>query len=79
MTAKTFQTLDLYLASFIAFHGIQPSLLCVNGKVVFSFDANDGLYRLIAKYNGDENVPVNSFVTTVKMLRGQMLSMREQR
>jgi hypothetical protein len=73
---KIFQTLDLYLASFLAFHGIEPSLETVNGKVIFVFPANDSLYRLIAQYNADAEVPSSSFVTVIKMLRGQMLSMR---
>ena len=76
---KTLQTLDLYMASFLAFHGIEPSLEIVNGKVIFVFPVTDSLYRLITKYNFDEETPVNSFVTTVKMLRGRMLSMRGQR
>ena len=76
---KTLQTLDLYMASFIAYHGINPLLETVNGKVVFTFLATDDLYRLITKYNSDEKTPVNSFVTTVKMLRGRMLSMRGQK
>ena len=76
---KTLQTLDLYMASFLAFHGINPSLEVANGKVIFVFPATDGLYGLITKYNFDENIPVNSFVTSVKMLRGKMLSMRGQR
>lgn len=76
---KTLQMLDLYMASFLAFHGIEPLLETNNGKVVFTFPVTDDLYRLITKYNSDEKTPVNSFVTTVKMLRGRMLSMRGQR
>ncbi len=73
---KTFQTLDIYLASFLAFHGLQPSFDNVNGKIAFSFAATDDFYKLLERYNSDEYVPVNSFVTVVKMLRGRMLSMR---
>jgi hypothetical protein len=76
---KTFQTLDLYLASFLAFHGIPPSFETITGKVVFVFPCNDDLYRLIAKFSADDPVPCNSFATTVKMLRGRMLSMRGQK
>lgn len=76
---KVFSTLDLYISSFLALHGLEPRLEVNNGKVVFTFPATDDLYRLIARYNSDEKTPANSFVTTVKMLRGQMLSMRGQR
>lgn len=72
----TFQTLDLYLSSFLAFHGIQPTLENINGKVVFFFPASEELYQLIARYNSNEAVPVNSFVTVIKMLRAQLLSLR---
>jgi len=76
---KVFQTLDLYTASFLAFHGLEPSLETINGKVVFVFPATDSLYVLLSRYSADEPTPVNSFVTTVKKLRGQMLSMRGAR
>lgn len=77
--AKTIQTLDLYLSSFLLFHKIEPQLEKINGKVIFVFPATDSAYRLIAKYNANESVRVIDFVTTVKMLRGQMLSMRGQK
>lgn len=73
---KTLQTLDLYMASFLAFHGIEPSLETVNGRVIFIFPVNDSVYKLIAKYNANEKTPVADFVTSVKMLRGKMLSLR---
>lgn len=76
---KTLSTLDLYMASFLAFHGIEPLLETTNSRVVFTFPVTDELYRLLARFNSNENIPVTSFVTTVKMLRGRMLSMRGQR
>lgn len=76
---KVFSTLDLYISSFLALHGLEPRLEINNGKVVFAFPATDDLYRLITKYNSDEKTPVNSFVTMVKMLRGRMLSLRGQK
>lgn len=76
---KTFQTLDLYLSAFLQLCGIHPALEVINGKVIFTFPQNDDLYRLIAKYNANESIPVIDFVVAVKMLRGQMLTMRGQR
>lgn len=76
---KTFQTLDLYLASFLNLSGVSPKLEINNGKVVFVFSINDDLYRLIVNYNSNVNVPVTDLVTTVKKLRGQMLTMRGQK
>lgn len=76
---KTFQTLDLYISAFLILCGIQPELQVTNGRVIFVFPQNDDLYRLLSNYNSNVNVPVADFVTTVKMLRGQMLTMRGQR
>lgn len=76
---KIFQTLDIYLSSFLALHGIQPKLEVQNGRVTFSFIVSDDLYRLTQRYNSNEPVPVADFVTQIKSLRGQMLSLRGQR
>ncbi|MBT9169152.1 MAG: hypothetical protein DDT19_02506 [Syntrophomonadaceae bacterium] len=78
-TEKTFQTLDLYLASFLSLSGISPTLELNNGKVVFTFPLSNDLYKFMVNYNGNVNVPVANFVTAVKALRGQMLTMRGQR
>jgi len=76
---KIFETLDIYLSSFLALHGIQPKLEVQNGRVTFSFTVSDELYRLTQLFNSNEPVPVADFVTQVKSLRGQMLTMRGQR
>lgn len=76
---KILQTLDLYLSAYLSLCGISPKLEINNGRVVFVFPANDDLYRLMANYNSNINVPVTDFVTTIKTLRGQMLTMRGQR
>lgn len=76
---KTFQTLDLYISAYLTFCGIQPELQITNGRVIFVFPQSDDLYRLLSNYNSNENIPVADFVTTVKMLRGRMLTMRGQR
>ena len=75
---KTFQTLNLYLSSFLQLCGISPRLELNNGKVVFVFPVSDELYKLITDYNSNQPIAITDFVTTVKMLRGQMLSMRGQ-
>lgn len=76
---KTYQTLDLYISAYLTLCGIQPELQVTNGRVIFVFPQSDDLYRLLSNYNSNIDIPVISFVTTVKMLRGRMLSMRGQR
>lgn len=74
---KTFETLDIYIASFLTFNGLKPELQITNGRVIFVFPRSDDLYRLLSKYNSNANVGVADFVTVVKTLRGQMLSMKQ--
>lgn len=74
---KDFTTLDIYLSAFLSQFGIQPSLKLNNGKVVFSFPATEDLFKLMMNFNSNVNVPVTDFVTLVKTLRGQMLTMRQ--
>lgn len=76
---KKFQTLDIYLASYFSLCGIQPQLEMNNNKVVFVFPASDDVFRLAMNFNSDVNVPVTTFVTLVKTLRSQMLTMRGPR
>jgi hypothetical protein len=75
--SKQFETLDIYLASFFSLHGIPPVLDNRNGKIVFTFEASDDLYRLLNRYNSNQHVCVGDFVTTVKTLRGKMLTAKE--
>ncbi len=73
---KTFTTLDLYLSSFLSMAGISPNLELSNGKVIFTFPATETLYRLMMDFNSNASVPAADFVTTIKTLRGQMLTMK---
>jgi len=73
---KTFSTLDLYIAAFLTLNNLEVKLESKNRKVVFTFPISNELYRLLNQYNSNDDVPVADFVTTIKTLRGQMLSMR---
>lgn len=73
---RLFTTLDIHLASFLKLNGIPPTLQLNNGRVVFTFPATNQLYKLTMDFNSNVPVPVADFVTTVKTLRGQMLTLR---
>ncbi len=75
-TSKNWQTLDIYLSSFLQLNGFPPRLELNNNRVVFVFDISDEIYKLIADYNSNIPIAVTDYVTTVKRLRGQMLTMR---
>ena len=74
---RLFTTLDIYLAGFLSLQKIAPTLEVKNGRVIFTFPAADQLYRLMDLYNSNTNVAIADFVTTVKTLRGKMLTARE--
>ncbi|RJQ42634.1 MAG: hypothetical protein C4538_13280 [Nitrospiraceae bacterium] len=74
-----FSTLDIHLSAFLLIYGIQPILELRNGRVIFTFPATGELYKAIMLYNSNIDVHVADFVTAVKTLRGQMLTMRGQR
>jgi hypothetical protein len=75
--AKVLNLLDIHVSSFLSLHGIEPVLEHRSGKVIFTFPATDEVYRLMNRFNSDEAVPVASFVTTLKTLRGKMLTAKE--
>jgi hypothetical protein len=77
--AKTsmFGTLDIYLASFLSLHDLEPSLEIRSGKVIFVFESTDSLYRLMNNFNSNEPVEVADYTTAIKTLRGKMLSMKQ--
>lgn len=74
-----FTTLDIYLAAFLLLYGIKPDLELLNGRVIFSFPATGQLYEGVMIYNAGSEVRVTEFVTAVKMLRGQMLTLRDRK
>lgn len=74
---KNFGTMDIYLSAFLSLHNLDPTLEIRNGKVVFTFESSDTLYRLMNDYNSNEGVPVADFTTAIKTLRGKMLTAKE--
>lgn len=76
-TTKTFTTLDIYLSAFLSLHDLEPTLEIRSGKVVFTFEATDTLYRLMNDFNSNEPVEVADYTTAIKALRGKMLTAKE--
>lgn len=74
---RRFSTVDINLSSFLELKGLQASLELNNGKVIFVFPVSDTLYKFLEAYNANSLVPVGDFVTRLKILRGQMLTMRQ--
>ena len=76
---KRFSTLDINLSSFLELNGLQATLELQSGKVIFTFPVSDILYKLLDTYSSNSSVPVGDFVTRLKILRGKMLTMREEK
>lgn len=71
-----FSSLDIYLSAFLLIYGIEPTLELKNGRVIFKFPATGQLYEAALLYNSNIEIGVADYVTAVKTLRGQMLTMR---
>lgn len=76
---EDYKTLDLYMSAFLLLCGINPDLEVNNGKVLFSFPATENFYRLVSYYNMNADVKVIDFVTAVRTLRSQMLTLKGKR
>ncbi len=73
---KKFQTLDLYLAAWLAMNGHSPTYARQGTRIVFEFPATDEVYKIAASYNGNPDIALLDFVSEVRKVRAQMLSAR---
>jgi|GEM_PF-1062796 len=80
MANQTFPTNDIHLSAFLSLNSNPPQLTVSGGKVVFNHSADSSLYALLERFNQDaELVPLSRYVSALKSLRSQMLSMRPPR
>lgn len=77
--SRILSLIDINLASYLSLNGIEPNLENRNGKVLFLFEASDKLYKLIDNFNSNDLTPIGDFVTSLKVLRGKMLTLRGSR
>ncbi len=68
--------LDIYLASFLSLQGIHVHLLKQGSRIIFELPTSDEVYRLTNEYNRNCPIPVLDFISAVRRLRAQMLSMK---
>lgn len=78
MERRILSIIDINLASFLSLHGIEPTLKNLNGKIIFLFEADDNLYKLISDFNSNVKTPICDFVTRLKILRGKMFTAKEE-
>lgn len=77
--SRILSLIDINLASYLSLHKIEPELENRNGKVLFLFETSDELYKKINDFNSNELTPIGDFVTSLKVLRGKMLTLRGSR
>lgn len=68
---------DIHLAAFLSLNNIPPSFVKSGTRVIFHFNATREVNNLLDLYNQNPTVPLLDFVSHLRQLRGQMLSMRE--
>ncbi len=73
---KEFRTLDLYLASYLSLRGHAPTFTLQGTRVIFDFPATDDVYQIAAEYNGNPDILLLDYVSEVRKIRSQMLSVR---
>ena len=71
---KLFSCQDVNLAAYLLFSGIIPHLEKNSaGRVVFFFETGPDFYVALNNYNADVQIPVASYVSCLKSLRGKLL------
>lgn len=68
--------LDIYQASFLALHQINPILCKQGNRVVFEFPDTGEILKLLEMYNTNPSIRLLEYVGHLRRLRAQMLSMR---
>lgn len=68
--------LDIHQAAYLNLHGIEPNLTKQGTRVVFEFPGNQSVFNLIQQYNRNPVVPILDFVSHLRRLRAQMISLR---
>lgn len=79
MKQKEFITGDIWLASALTILlNTNPNYRVSNGKTLFIFPGDDQTYSAIAEYNSNCNLPVYLYSETVRRLKVEMLTRRQQ-
>lgn len=76
-TSQQFKTRDIFLSSAIfAITRKAPNLEVDRDLSVFVHASSDEVNAIIAKYNGNESVPIQDFIAAYKVLRAKMYAAR---
>ena len=71
-TEKKWTTIDISLGNYLIYRGVQVDLEVIDGRVIFTAQLSDVLYRLLNAYNQNDSIPVLDYTTMLKILRSHM-------
>lgn len=75
-----FRTMDAYVSAYLTMKGFNHGLVNDGpNKYTFLFDASPDLYEEITNYNNGANVEASRFASTIKLLKGEIFSMRKDK
>jgi hypothetical protein len=72
----TIQTHDIYNAAYADYKGTPPTLIKENRRVIFLLPDTQNTYRVLNEFNNNPQIPLLDYLTHLKKLRAQMVSMR---
>lgn len=67
---------DIYSVAYADFKGVPVEMRKDGNRVVFLLPDDPGTYRALGEFNNNPTLPVLDFVTHLKKIRSQMISMR---
>lgn len=75
----TYQTLDAYVAGYLALGGVEPRLVADDrrGKIAFVFDRTEAVSELLAEYNAGGAVCAHEYAAAIKRLKGRIHDYRK--
>lgn len=71
--------LDIYIASYLALHGIMPTLTKQGTRVIFEFPGDDRTLMVMESYNKNPCINLLEYVTQLRRMRAMMLAKRDGR
>lgn len=68
---------DIYQAAFLSLNSISPQFIKSGTRVVFQFEATKEVKKLLEQYSQNPSVLLLDFVSHLRKLRSQMISLRD--
>jgi len=78
-TKSQWSSLDIHTAAYLEFRGIAITLESISGRIVFTADHTDELYRLLAAFNQNDPVPIIDYIATLRSMKARMFAARASR